>query len=416
MMKKQIPSVMLAWIAAAVATASAADAPQPTGQPAEAVNRAETADAARTRESISNFSKLAQEAAGKGNLELAETYYNKLLDLNAPEEEKKAALWQMATMYQKNRVFSKAIAVYEKANELFPADPKTPEMLLKVGLIYRETGAYQMAISKFYAVLDSTLKIDRRDFDAYKALTQQAQFEIAETYFLAGNYEEADKFFSMLKRLDLSHEDKARAEFKSIYCRFLLKDYPGVISSARIFVRDFPDTKYVPECRYILASALRSLDRAQEATDEVLALLRAEKPKEKADPENWVYWQKKTGNQIANDLYQQGEFIKALSIYQSLAKLDGAPDWQLPVVYQIGLCFERLRLLPRALEAYSFILDQCKKTEAGGAALSSSLQTLREMAQWRSDKVSWMQDTDFQLQSLLHGKELPADPVSTGTQ
>lgn len=353
---------------------------------------------------ITNYSRLAQLAAEKGNLELAESTYNKLLDLDVPDVEKKTALIQMAGVFEKNQIYSKAIAVYEKIVKLFPLDPKSPEILLKLGRIYRETGAYQMAISKFYSVLNTTLKIDRKDFESYKLLTQQAQFEIAETYFVADDYQQADKFFSLLKRLNLSREDKARVEFKSIYCHYILNDYPTVIISARKYIETYPETKEVPECRYVLASALRRMNRTQEATDEVMALLRNEKPKEKADPKNWVYWQKKTGNQIANDLYQQTEFVKALTIYQALAKLDTAQEWQLPVVYQIGLCFERLRLLPRSLEAYHFITDECKKSQAAGGTLPNSIETLRQMAEWRSDQVAWLQTTDLQLQGLLGEK------------
>lgn len=407
-MKIHITLALLGCMAAG-AVAAVMDQSADTPQPDSENNSVGMPASPGMRETISSYLKLAMDASARGNPELAESFYNKLLDLDAPDEEKTPALWEMAGMYEKKHVFSKAIAVYEKIGALFPLDARTPEAMLKLGLLYRETGACQMAISKFYSVLNSALKINKQDLGGYKALTQQAQFEIADTYFLGGDYQQADKFFSMLKRLDLPYEDKARAEFKSTYCRFLLNDHAGAVVAARNFVRDFPDTKYVPECRYLLAAALKSMNRPQEATDEVLALLRAEKPKEKIDPENWTYWQKKTGNQLANDLYQQGEFIKALTIYQALAKLDNTPGWQLPVVYQLGLCFERLRLPPRAQEAYHFILDECKKMQTDGAPLPSDIETLRQMAQWHSDQVAWMQGADTQLQSLIHGKELPAE-------
>ena len=388
----------------------AAPTKPPSGHVEKKTDEAEKADAQEPPEDspmkmkIANLARLAQLAGEKGNLELAESTYKKLLDLPASDEEKKTALWAMADIFAKNNIYSKAIAVYEKAIKLFPLDPKTPETMLNLGKVYRDSGAYQMAISKFYGVLNTSLKIDQKDFENYKLLTQRAQFEIAETYFVSGDCQQADKFFSLLKRLNLNHEDKARAEFKSIYCHYLLNDYDSVVLSARTFIKAFSDTSYVPECRYVLATALRRLNKTQEATDEVMALLRNEKPKEKADPKNWAYWQKKTGNQIANDLYQQTEFVKALTIYQALAKLDTAPEWQLPVVYQIGLCFERLRLLNRSLEAYRFITEECKKSQTGGIQLPSSVETLREMAQWRSDQVAWMQTTDLQLQGLLGEK------------
>ena len=44
--------------------------------------------------------------------------------------------------------------------------------------------------------------------------------------------------------------------------------------------------------------------------------------------------------------------MSALTIYQTLARLNEDADWQWPVIYQMGLCFERLRLSSRAAEAY----------------------------------------------------------------
>jgi tetratricopeptide (TPR) repeat protein len=362
---------------------------------------AQSADIASVRKEIAGYAKLARQAAQRGDLAVAETFYQKLLSLDAPAVEKKDALFEMARGYEAKHASAKAIAVYEKLHELFPTDPQMPELLIELGLLYRGTGAYQLAISRFYAVLNSVLKINEREFVRYHELASRAQFEIAETYLLAGDYAQARKFFSLMDRLDLSRDDKAHMAFNAAYCRFLTGDLAGTISDCRNFLETYGDTKHAPECRHVLASALKKSNRSKEALDEVLALLRAEKALKSNAPKEWTYWQQKTGNQLANEFYQHGEFASALTIYQALARLDDAPAWRWPVVYEMGLCFERLRLSDRAIEAYRFILDEHKKLTAAGKPAEGDLATLLQSARWRSDELAWQQTATLQLDSLL---------------
>ena len=111
-------------------------------------------------------------------------------------------------------------------------------------------------------------------------------------------------------------------------------------------------------------------------------------------PEKWLFWQKKAGNEFANDLYQRGEYLNALTIYQSLATLTDSPDWQWPVIYQMGLCFEKLRVDRRAAEAYKYIIDESKKPERKLAELPDSVRGLVEMAQWRGEQLVWKSGTE----------------------
>jgi tetratricopeptide (TPR) repeat protein len=134
----------------------------------------------------------------------------------------------------------------------------------------------------------------------------------------------------------------------------------------------------------------------------------------KNDEDAWAYWQKKTGNQLANGFYQEGDFRSALTIYQALAKLGDDPDWQWPVIYQVGLCFERLLLPDRAAEAYRYILDQSTKAKAAGQTPGQDLTELTHMADWRSQHLAWQQGAQTQLNDLL-GPRMPADdPKGTG--
>lgn len=387
---------------AIAAAALLAVTPSPAAESA-----AEAPASADLRNEIAAYGRLAAQAADQEKWPLAEEFLKRLCDLPAPAQEKKSAFRELAERYEKAKSLSKAIAIYEKLLEHFPAEADTPELLLKLGLLYRESGAAKLAISRFYSVLNATLKINERKFEGYRDLTRRAQTEIADTYFQQGDYAQAAKFYGLVARLDLRGEDKGTIQFKLAHCRFRQGDMAGTIASAQEFLRDFAAHSSAPECRYLLASALRAERRTAEAYDAVLALMReAQKKKEKA-PEKWSYWQRKTGNEFANDFYQQGEFLRALTIYQALAQLSAEPEWQWPVIYQMGLCFERLRLSARAAEAYKFILDEAKKSE-GTKALPESVTGLIQMARWRGEQLAWNATVEAQVGHLLGPAVAPA--------
>jgi tetratricopeptide (TPR) repeat protein len=129
-------------------------------------------------------------------------------------------------------------------------------------------------------------------------------------------------------------------------------------------------------------------------------LLRTEKARTAKDPKLWIYWQRKTGNQIANEFYEQGDSAIALTIYLTLSELSPEPIWRLPIVYQIGLCYERLGEASEAIASYQTILDNVRATKGDGAA-RSELADLSRMAAWRLDQITWQQNTQQRLLLLL---------------
>jgi tetratricopeptide (TPR) repeat protein len=354
-----------------------------------------------------NF-ELAHHAADEGNIDLAEKFYAKLLAVDAPDEAKKKALFDMFEIYRSKGFYSKAVAVGERIHQLFPTDRSTPDLLLKLGRLYRQTGAYQLAIARFYNVLNAALRVDQSDFKQYQDFSKQAQFEIADTFMTSGDFQQAGRTYNMLDRLDLTPDEKSHAEFEAVYCGFLVGDYSNTVKEANRFLETYGQSQYAPQCHYIISMALRSLGHPQEATDETLVLLRMEKQVEKSDAATWSYWKKKTGNQLANGFYQDGDFLHALTLYQAMAKLSDDPDWQWPVLYQAGLCFERLGLPDRAAEAYHYILDESKKAQTAGKSLDQDLTELTHMADWRSQHLEWQEGTEAQLNDLL-GPRAPAD-------
>jgi TolA-binding protein len=326
----------------------------------------------------------------------AEIAYRQVLNGHASIEHTKSGLLGLARMHRKKGELTKAAAIYERYLKDYPSDDRVPDALLELGRTLRDMGAPRLAIARFYNVINSTLKLPTNSgFEHYQLLAKTAQFEVAETHFQSGDFVEANKFFSRLRMLDLAPADRARAHFKAGYSLHLAGELEGAVAGLRSYIDQWPDDENVPEARHLLAITLRSLKRPQEALSATLDLLRSEQSRSAADAKRWSYWQRRTGNQLANEFFQGGDILNALAIYHGLAALSEEPSWRLPVAYQIALCYERLSDAERACKTYHSILDTV------GPSPSPDIADVARMASARLAYVEWRNNTDNQVTALF---------------
>jgi tetratricopeptide (TPR) repeat protein len=349
---------------------------------------------------IKVFTDRARMAIRSGNNEIGEKLLESLLAVDVPPVERKAALVEVAEVYASKGDAVKTSAIYERLCKELPNDSDYTGWLLRLGVVYRETGAYKLAISRFYGVIQMSMKAGSSNFEKYQGLTRQAQREIANTYFISGDFPQAQKFYNMALRTELPKEDRALATYRSAHCIFMQNDMAGAIQAFERFLKDFSRHPLGAEARYMLAAAYKAQNRPMDAYDTVLELLKDAKAKEGADPKKWAFWQKKAGNEFANDFYQRGDFVNAVTIYQSLAAIEDSPEWRWPVVYQMALCFERLRLEPRALDAYKYIVGESEKPENKLKKLPMSIENVVEMARFRAEHLGWTETVNTQLRTV----------------
>ncbi len=328
----------------------------------------------------------------------AEKMLVNLLDSDPPEQFKRAILFELALVAQDENKLSRAQQIFAHYVQMFPQDPAVPEVLLRQGLLYREIGAHNMAIGKYYSVMNSALNLKLEQFDYYKRLVLQAQTEIAETYFLMGKYPEAADFFKRILKQKAVEINRAEVHFKLIRCYAGLGKHTDVLRQVEAFVEEQPDSKDVPEARYLAANAYKALGRTRDAHSQVMKLLTSAADVKSENPDAWVYWQQRAGNDIANQLYLEGDFLNALEIYTHLAELNDSPAWQVPIWYQIGLIYEKLNQPKKATDRYTVISAREKNLQ--GTNSTPSLKTVIEMAKWRSEQIAWREKTDIEVQSL----------------
>jgi TolA-binding protein len=364
---------------------------------------------AKAAEEIRGALKIAEAMTGRGDWDGAEsTYHSVLANPDAAPAGKKLAMLGLARMYRRHGALTKSIAVYEKYLKDYPGDDDAPDALLDLGRCLRDTGAYRTAIARFYSVINSTLKIPAGGYDHYQQLAKTAQFEIAQTHFEAGEYAEAGKFFGRLRLLDLAAEDRAQAHFMAAYSMYLQGVSDETVTMLTSFVEEWPDNENVPEARYLLATSLHQLHRSQEAFAATLALLQAAKGQIATNPKRWAYWQRRTGNQLANDFFENGDILNAEAIYASLSTLSDDPNWQLPVTYQLGLCYDRLGANARAHASYQAIIDAVKPDS------SANLQELKRLATWRLSQLDWNEKITHEVTSLIDSSTgKPASPTGS---
>lgn len=356
--------------------------------------------------------KLGSRLGERGDFDAAEIAFRQVLGSPRTQAtDEKTALLGLAQLHRRQGALTKAAAIYERFLKEYPDADETPEAMLTLGRTLRALGAHKLAIARFYSVLNSTLKLGGASLDRYQLLAKTAQFEIAETHFQAGNFAEASKFFSRLRLLDLAPVDRARAHFKAGYSLRLQGDLEGAVGSLRAYLEQWPQDDNVPEARYLLAVTLRELKRPQEALAATLELLRAEQARGEADTRRWAYWQRKTGNQLANDFYESGDAANARAIYAGLIELSTDPAWRLPITYQLALCDERLGVADRARLAYEEIVKAAAAPNA-----PADLAELAKMAKWRIEHLAWRDRVSVQLSKALEssaGKSAAVTPPPT---
>src|SRR5665213_2021044 len=266
--------------------------------------------------------------------EKAEPILIGLLAGNIPDSIHKTALLELGATVRAENDLPRAQTIYAQFLKRWPNDVQVPEILLRQGEIFRQMGLNDMALGKFYSVMTAALSLKSDQLPYYESLVLQTQVEIADTHYLTGEFGEAADFYSRLLQKSEPGLNRPQMQFRLIRSLAILGRNDETVGQAQDFLSRFADSEETPEVRYYLAESLKALGRNNEALQQVLLCLREQKNKTKNDPEVWAYWQQRVGNEIANQLYHEGDYVRALEVYINLAQLDSSPAWQVPVEYQ----------------------------------------------------------------------------------
>ncbi len=323
--------------------------------------------------------------------ERAEPILVSLLAGNVPDAIQRAALLELGAAVRQENDLPRAQTIYSQFLERWPNDVKIPEVLLRQGEIFRQMGLDDLALGKFYSVMTSTLALKNDQFSYYQGLVLQTQVEIADTHYLMGRFADAADFYMRLLQTGNPALNRSQIQFRLVRSLAVIGRNDEAVGQAQDFISRFPDADQIPEVRYYLAEALKALGRNNESLQQVLLCLQEQKAKTEGNPAAWAYWQQRVGNEIANQLYHEGDYVKALEVYINLVQLDPSPAWQVPVDYQMGMTYEKLLQPQKAVDTYNQILS--REAEAGTNA-TPGLKAVFDMARWRVGFIKWQTNAE----------------------
>ena len=337
-----------------------------------------------------------------------------LMEGAVPTEIQQAALLELGLVAEQEKEFSRAQQIYNQFLKRFPDSTLSPEVLLRQGLIYREMGTPTLALAKFYSVGTSSMSLKDGNLENYKRIVLQAQTEIANTYFLQGKFDDAAEFFQRLLKQSTGQLHRAQIHYKIVQCQEKIGRDKETAAAAEEFLRHYATAPEAPEIRFLLANAYKKMGRTRDSLQEVSRLLVSQQAVGKTNRAAWAYWQQRAGNEIATQLYQEGDYVNALEVYSGLLPLSSRLDWQAPLLYQLGLIYEKLAQPPKADESYRRILSL---TAAETTNITSTLRSVAEMARWRADQLQWQVQAERTnaFFTSVRGSRLPPQSSGTGT-
>lgn len=321
---------------------------------------------------------------------LAERAYVQVLESNHSDKDKQKALLGLAEVYHGRGVVSKAADTLKNYMRTYPDSELRPEVQFRLGQFYQEMDLNDESIAMYYKVLNSIVVNGESSLNRYLELARLAQFQIARGHFEQGEYERAYLLFDRIELLKLSPTDRETVFYYKILATVNAGHHEDELSLLRQFANDFPESDYLPEIIYMEAEALYRMKRIKDSEDALMRLLGMVGPPHKDTSEVSLYWRQQAGNRLANRFYDDGNFLIALRIYQGMVSLDKKPSWQLPLIYQIGLCFEKLSMYDRATESYLYIDKELETVipEVDPPVLLSLAQSVK----WRLDHLTWRND------------------------
>ncbi|MBC2594993.1 tetratricopeptide repeat protein [Ruficoccus amylovorans] len=334
-----------------------------------------------------------------GNTQAAIKRYTWVLERAQGDELlEKGALLGMAQTYFSAKEPERCVSILKNYLRAYPKDENRPELLFRLALLYREIGLHENAITTYYQVLSAIVSEGETDFERYLDLARLVMFEIACSHFQLRNYEVALQHFERIDIIRMHPQDRETIAFYSFVCQVRLARHQEALETASAFARDYPQSPLLPEIMYARGQLLFKLERPDEAVVALVDLLETAERQNDEETAGWLPWKQQAGNLIANYLFHKGDYAAALSAYQGLASLNPDLFWQLPVIYQIGICFERLHLYDRARESYAYIIAA---TEDMSAQQADALHSLTAGAHWRYKLLNWVDRTDTRYRSWV---------------
>ncbi len=317
-------------------------------------------------------------------------YLNLLNISDVPPAEHKQALFGLAETYYRRGALAQSVSLLSQFLTIFPEDERRAEIQFQIGLLYREMQLYGEAVTAFYRVLNSIVVTGEVDLPKYLSLARRSQFEIARSHFYAEEWEQSLVILSRIELFELNPTDRESLLYYKAHANLRKGDREEGLKIVKNLLRTYPASPLVPEMLYTKAEILAEMQQEENAIATLMELLEVSGLPNDEGNEAWSYWRQRAGNKFANRYFENQDFLAALRLYQGIVVLDERASWQLSIIYQMALCFEKLGMYDRAVESLKFVsqsVEGLSEDEKKPADLV--LTQLNERTKWRLDMLQW---------------------------
>ena len=339
----------------------------------------------------------------RNNLIQSEQQWQKALGTSLPQDMNKILIKDLCKIY---KILQNPIRflLYEKYVETFPKEQDVPRIHLTLGYYYLNYQAFDRALLHYYKVLNGAFNVDPAHLEEYEGYVIWAQLGIAQVYLEQKKYEEAFDFFSKIHFKNADSRVLADILYKRALCAYFSERIEEAIKLLEKYC-DLPvNTAEMPEAYYYLIHSYKKTNEKDKVIETIFALLQAGQKKRIDQAEYWQIWdkyQKLSASEIAQDFYREGNLIEAIKLYQALVDMNKSPDWQWPILCQIGLCYERLGLSIRSKAAYELIAGAKEEWNDIAIHWTEDLRNYQLQAKWHLEQVQTYERIKLNFEQLV---------------
>ncbi|HEY8965781.1 MAG TPA: tetratricopeptide repeat protein, partial [Candidatus Methylacidiphilales bacterium] len=212
-----------------------------------------------------------------------------------------------------------------------------PRAMFQTGEIYKQLGAYDRAREAFYKTLSFAINkastLDKSDFSSSVRLSQAATWELAETEYLANNWERADELYDRFKKQNPSLDKLIQtANFRQADVAFQLHKTQDAIAKYENALSIAPFHPFAAESWLRLVTLYgqtKQKDKQNAALQSFIWLVNT------LEKDDQLYWQRRCADQLLAEY--KDHLIDQEALLETILKNKDNPSWAKMLDFYLSL-------------------------------------------------------------------------------
>ncbi|MDE1169951.1 MAG: tetratricopeptide repeat protein [Verrucomicrobium sp.] len=274
----------------------------------------------------------------RSDYDLAKAVLDKLITRPGVERPVLAeAIFWRARIAQQTDQLTDAVVWYQRYLTEFSDQIDAAPAAFQLGETYKQLGAYDRARDAFYKTLTfainraSSLTLD--DFSISVRISQAATWELAETEYLASNWQRADELYERFKKQNPSLEKLvATASYRQGDISFQLRQPKEAIARYESALALAPFHPFATEAWLRLVSLYGMTNQPQKQKEALQSFIWLV---DTLDKDNQLYWQRRCADQLLSEY--KGHLKDQIPLLETIYKSQNNPGWARMLDFYLSL-------------------------------------------------------------------------------